>query len=92
MKISSFILGLIISFSAFAIKVEVDVNGMSCGMCVEHITRELKGTQKAENITVSLEDKKARFSEIKDKKITDAEIKSAIKKAGYEASKIRRLQ
>jgi copper chaperone CopZ len=92
MKISSFVLGLVISFSAFAIKVEVDVNGMSCGMCVEHITRELKATQKAENIMVSLEDKKARFSEIKDKKITDAEIKTAIKKAGYEASKIRRLQ
>lgn len=92
MKISLLFLGLLISFSAFAIKVEVDVNGMSCGMCVEHITRELKATQKAENITVSLEEKKARFIEIKDKKITDAEIKSAIKKAGYEASKIRRLQ
>jgi copper chaperone CopZ len=92
MKISLIFLGLLISFSAFAIKVEVDVNGMSCGMCVEHITRELKATQKAENITVSLEEKKARFTEIKDKKISDTEIKSAIKKAGYEASKIRRLQ
>ena len=63
---------------------------MTCGMCVEAITKELKATEKTENITVNLEEKKARFSELKDKKITDAEIKSAIKKAGYEAVRIRR--
>jgi len=63
---------------------------MTCGMCVEAITKELKATEKTENITVNLEEKKARFAELKDKKITDAEIKSAIKKAGYEAVRIRR--
>jgi copper chaperone CopZ len=87
---SSFFVGLALSLSAFAAKVEVDVSGMSCGMCVEAITKELKATEKAENITVSLEEKKARFSELKDRKLTDAEIKTAIKKAGYEAVKIRR--
>lgn len=90
MKITSFFIGLLLSFSVFAAKVEVDVSGMSCGMCIESITKELKGTEKAENISVSLEDKKARFTEAKDKKITDAEIRAAIKKAGYEAVKIRR--
>jgi copper chaperone CopZ len=90
MKMSSFFVGLALSLSAFAAKVEVDVSGMSCGMCVEAITKELKATEKAENITVSLEEKKARFSELKDRKLTDAEIKTAIKKAGYEAVKIRR--
>jgi copper chaperone CopZ len=90
MKMSSVLLGLLLSFSIQAAKVEVDVNGMSCGMCVESITKELKATDKAENISVSLEEKKARFSEIKDKKISDLEIKTAIKKAGYEAAKIRR--
>lgn len=63
---------------------------MTCGMCVEAITKELKATEKTENISVNLEEKKARFAELKDKKITDAEIKSAIKKAGYEAVRIRR--
>jgi copper chaperone len=93
MKIASLILGAIV-FSTFswAGKVEVDVNGMTCGMCIEAITKELKNTEKAENISVSLEEKKARFSEPKDKKMTDAEIKIAIKKAGYEAVKIRRNQ
>lgn len=90
MKISSFFIGLILTSLAFGAKIEVDVNGMSCGMCIEAITRELKATEKAENILVSLEDKKTRFSEIKDKKISDSEIKAAIKKAGYEAVKIRR--
>jgi copper chaperone CopZ len=90
MKMSSFFIGLVLSFGVLAAKVEVDVNGMTCGMCVEAITKELKATEKAENITVSLEEKKARFTEIKDKKISDAEIKAAIKKANYEAVKIRR--
>ena len=63
---------------------------MSCGMCVDSITRELKATEKAERISVKLEDKKALFAEVKGKKMSDAEIRSAIKKAGYEAVKIRR--
>ena len=90
MKMSSIIIGLCLSLSALAARVEVDVNGMTCGMCIEAITKELKATEKTDNISVNLDDKKARFSEIKDKKISDAEIRTAIKKAGYEAVKIRR--
>jgi len=90
LKISSFFIGIFLSVSCFAAKIEVDITGMTCGMCVEAITKELKATEKTENITVNLEEKKARFAELKDKKITDAEIKSAIKKAGYEAVRIRR--
>ncbi len=90
MKMSSILIGFFLSFSALAAKVEVDVNGMTCGMCVEAITKELKATEKAENISVSLDEKKARFTEVKEKKLSDAEIKAAIKKAGYEATKIRR--
>lgn len=90
MKISSLFIGLLLSFSAFAGKVEVDVKGMTCGMCVSAITKELKATGKAENISVSLEEDKATFTEIQDKKISDSEIKAAIKKAGYQATKINR--
>ncbi len=90
MKIFIIILSLIASFGAFASRVEVDVNGMSCSMCIDAITKELTATQKAENITVKVEDKKAWFDEVKGKKITDTEIKTAIKKAGYEAVKVRR--
>lgn len=90
MKIASLLFGIFLGLSVWAAKVEVEVSGMSCGMCVGAITKELKATEKVEEISVSLEDKKARFTEIKDKKIPDSEIRAAIKKAGYEATKIRR--
>ncbi len=41
---------------------------------------------------VSLEEKRATFSVVEGKKISDTEIKGAIKKAGYEVTKIRRRQ
>lgn len=90
MKFSIVGLGILFSLNSFASKVDVAVNGMTCGMCIEAITKELKATEKAENINVSLEQKKASFDEIKGKKISDSEIKAAIKKAGYEAAKITR--
>lgn len=90
MRISCLILALGLSFSVFASRIEVDVKGMTCGMCVSAITKELELTEKTTNISVHLEDKKARFEELKGKKITDGEIKSAIQKAGYEAVKISR--
>lgn len=90
MKISSLFIGILLSFSALAARVEVDVVGMTCGMCIEAITKELKATSKVDNISVNLDDKKARFTELKDMKISDAEVRAAIKKAGYEAVKIRR--
>ena len=90
MKILIILMGLMLSVAAFASRVEVEVVGMTCGMCVEAITKELTATQKAENISVKVEDKKAWFDEVKGKKITDTEIKAAIKKAGYEATKVRR--
>ncbi len=86
MKILVILLGVFMSFAALASRVEVDVVGMSCGMCVEAITKELTATQKAENISVKVEDKKAWFDEVKGKKISDTEIKAAIKKAGINRS------
>jgi copper chaperone CopZ len=90
MKITFIFGALLFSFNVFALKLEVDVSGMTCGMCVEAITKELKATEKAEKIVVSLENKKAYFEEVKGKKISDSEVKAAIKKAGYEAVKIYR--
>lgn len=90
MKITSFFIGLLLSTGVLAARVEVDVVGMTCGMCIEAITKELKASDKAESISVGLDEKKVRFTEVKDKKMTDMEIKLAIKRAGYEAVKIRR--
>ena len=90
MKFALGLIVLILSFNVFASNVEVDINGMTCGMCVDAITRELKATEKTERVSVKLEDKKATFAEVKGKKLSDAEIRAAIKKAGYEVLKIRR--
>ncbi len=92
MKISFILATLALSFGVYAAKLEVDVAGMTCGMCVSAITKELEATEKATGISVNLETKKARFEELKGKKISDSEIKAAIKKAGYEAVKISRKQ
>jgi len=90
MKIFATLSAFMIALSVWASRVEVEVNGMTCGMCVSSITKELESTEKVENISVSLENKKAAFSEVKGKKISDSEVRAAIKKAGYHAAKIRR--
>jgi copper chaperone CopZ len=90
MKMLMLLLMILSSATTWAVRLEVEVAGMTCGMCVEAITKELEATEKAEKVSVSLEHKKAYFEEIKGKKISDVEVRAAIKKAGYEALKIYR--
>lgn len=90
MRIPFLLIALFFSIGALASRVEVEVKGMTCGMCVSSITKELESTEKVSGISVNLDDKKARFEEVKGKKISDSEIKAAIQKAGYEAVKISR--
>ena len=80
----------LLSFSAIAGKVTVDIKGMTCQMCVKAITRELNTTQKVKDVAVSLENKNATFETVGEVALTDSEIKAAIKKAGYEATTITR--
>jgi copper chaperone CopZ len=91
MKIAAILMGLLLSFSVFAsVRVEVDVPDIICGLCVEAIEKELSATQKVDYLRILLNDKKVFFSEIKGKRIPDSEIRSAIKKAGFDVAKIRR--
>ena len=90
MRFALCLVSLLFSLNVLASNIEVDVKGMTCGMCIDAITKELKTTEKVERISVVIDDKKANFTEVKGKKISDAEIRSAIKRAGYEATKIRR--
>jgi len=90
MKISLILGALLMSLQIAAAKIEVDVEGMTCGMCVSAIKKELEATERVQNISVNLEAKTARFEEMKDKRIPDSEIRSAIKKAGYTVVKITR--
>lgn len=88
MKLLVLVLSLMMTVSVWAKRVEADIKGMTCGMCVEAITGELNKTGRAENIKVSLEDKKARFDLKKDVTFTDGEIREAVKRAGYQVTKI----
>jgi copper chaperone CopZ len=85
MRITFYLLSIFLSFQVLAAKIEVEVIGMTCGMCVESITKELTATEKADKISVSLENKKAYLEEVKGKKISDTELRAAIKEAGYDA-------
>lgn len=76
------------SLSAFAGKVAIDIQGMTCQMCVKSITKELNATQKVKDVQVSLERKGATFETTGE--LSDADIKAAVKKAGYEVTAIKR--
>lgn len=78
------------SQAILAAKVSVDIKGMTCQMCVSSITRELNATKKVKDVQVSLEKKGATFETIEKADLSDAEIKDAVKKAGYEVTSIKR--
>lgn len=66
--------------------VELKVEGMTCGHCVQHVTDALEkmpGVNKAE---VSLDDKRASVTLKKEGSASNEELIKAVKEAGYEAS------
>ncbi len=60
----------------------IDINGMSCGHCVNWITEALKGIEGVTSAQISLETKNA-IVEYDEGEVTDDMMKSAIEKAGY---------
>ena len=91
MKYLSGLVLVLFSMTVFGANYSVDIKGMTCQMCVKAITGELNKTGKVEKVVVSLEEKKATFSELAGKEITEQEIKAAIKKAGYSATQINKV-
>lgn len=60
----------------------IDINGMSCGHCVNWITEALKDIEGVTSAQISLETKNA-IVEYDEGEVTDDMMKSAIEKAGY---------
>ncbi|MBY0517911.1 MAG: heavy-metal-associated domain-containing protein [Bacteriovoracaceae bacterium] len=89
-KVFVFLMTCMLSVSVWAAKVEVAIEGMTCGMCEGKVTEMLNKTGKCQNVKVSVESKKASFETVKGKGITDSEIKKAVQDAGYDAKKITR--
>ncbi len=66
-------------------QIALDIKGMTCGGCVGHVTRALKGLSGISSAKVSFKPQRAvvRFNP---KKVTTSQMIAAIKKVGYKAS------
>ena len=62
------------------------IEGMMCQHCVQHVSKALQGVKGVDKVEVSLEKKEARVSGTEP--LSDAELKAAVKDAGYDVTAI----
>ena len=67
--------------------VTVNVKGLICPSCAIGIKKHLDKTKKVKSIKLNINKQLTIITELKDKTITDKEIKTAIENAGYEIGK-----
>jgi len=84
----SFIIATLLftSFNAMAEKIIIGVDGMVCSFCAQGITKKFKAEKAVSSVDVKLEDHKVTL-ETKSA-LSDDQIKSIIKDAGYSISSI----
>lgn len=61
----------------------IKIKGMSCQHCVQSVTNAIKGIEGITDVTVSLENKEATYTE--SQPVDTAKIKQAVKEIGFEA-------
>ena len=81
---------ILVASPASARVIEVKVLGLVCNACGIGIKKHLIKTKKVEKIKLDTEKHLTYIYTLKDKDLTNKEIHTAIKKAGYEVSKITR--
>ncbi|MCI6603721.1 MAG: heavy metal translocating P-type ATPase [Clostridiales bacterium] len=64
----------------------LSIEGMMCQHCVQHVSKALQGVKGVDKVEVSLEAKEARVSGTEP--LSDAELKAAVKDAGYDVTAI----
>ena len=64
----------------------LSIEGMMCQHCVQHVSKALQGVKGVDKVEVSLEKKEARVSGTEP--LSDAELKAAVKEAGYDVTAI----
>lgn len=89
-RISAAVLGLLLSISASARTIEMEVNGLVCAFCAQGIEKTLKGFPATEAVLVSLERRLVAVALKDGTDIGDAELRSALTEAGYTVVGIRR--
>ncbi len=68
--------------------VEFNVEGMTCGHCVKHVTEALEKAPGVKKAEVSLDDKKAIVTLKKEGAVSNEAMIESIKEAGYKATVI----
>ncbi len=63
------------------------VNGMTCNMCVKHVTKALQGVEGVSDVEVSLDAGNATVAYDPDK-AGMLQFKAAVAEAGYEATEV----
>ena len=86
------VLGLLLSVSTLATAktIEMDVNGLVCAFCAQGIEKTLKTFPATDSVYVSLEHRIVAIELKEGLDIEDAQLKKAIKDAGYTLVAIRR--
>ena len=67
--------------------ITVNVNGLICPSCAIGIKKHLGKTKKVKSVKLDINKQLTIITELKDKSLTDKEIKTAIENAGYEIGK-----
>lgn len=65
------------------VKIELDIEGMACGMCEAHINEAVRNAFQVKKVTSSHTKKQTVI--IAEKDIPEQELKNVIVKAGYDA-------
>lgn len=71
--------------------IEIDVDGMTCGHCVSHVTDELNQLPQVNNVSVLLrKGATSTVTVVVSEPVDDADLNAAIDEAGYDVVAIRR--
>lgn len=83
---------LFASFAAHATTIEMKVHGMVCGFCAQGIEKSLRKHAATEDVFVRLENQLVAVTTRDNADISDAQLREAIEKAGYDLKSISRTQ
>lgn len=90
-KFAIILSGAFFATSVFAAeKVEVKVKGMVCSFCAQGIKKKFSGNDAVSKVEVNLDDKWVRLEIVDNKILSDDQIKTSIKDAGYDVVSIER--
>lgn len=84
------IVALVFSPSAFAVTIQMTVNGLVCGFCAQGIEKTLRKNPATAEVLVSLENRLVAIATKEGQDIADDELRKALTDAGYDVKSIER--